>query len=116
MDNFISSTLTLVYMKKILFAFVVVGSIVACAPKLVTPVSVTEEVTETTEPAPEMNDIASAGKVIFNNDCTKCHSLKVIGNHSKQQWTGILTKMTKMAKLDETQTNQVTQYVFWELE
>ncbi|MFT6984173.1 MAG: cytochrome c5 [Crocinitomicaceae bacterium] len=103
-------------MKKIVFAFVVVGSIVACAPKLVTPVPMPEEITEAPEPEPAINDIASAGKLIFNSDCTKCHSLKVIDNHTKQQWTGILTKMTKMAKLDETQTNQVTQYVFWELE
>ncbi|MFT6245046.1 MAG: cytochrome c5 [Salibacteraceae bacterium] len=103
-------------MKKIVFAFVVVGSIVACAPKLVTPVPVPEEITEAPEPVPAMNEVASAGKLIFNNDCTKCHSLKVIDDYTKQQWTGILTKMTKMAKLDETQKNQVTQYVFWEVE
>lgn len=103
-------------MKKILFAFVVLGSIIACAPKLITPVPIPEEMTENPDPAPAMNEIASAGQLIFNSDCTKCHSLKVIGNHTKQQWTGILTKMAKMAKLDETQTNQVTQYVYWEIE
>lgn len=103
-------------MKKIVFAFVVVSSIVACAPKLVTPVPTPEEITEAPAPMPAMDETASAGKIIFNNDCTKCHAAKVIDNYSKQQWTGILTKMTQMAKLDETQKNQVTQYVFWEVE
>lgn len=103
-------------MKKIVFAFVVIGPIVACAPKLITPVPINEEVSEAQESVPAMDVIASAGKLIFNNDCTKCHSLKVIDDYTKQQWTGILTKMTKMAKLDETQKNQVTQYVFWEVE
>ena len=109
-------------MKKILFAFVVVGSIVACAPKLVTPDVPVEPVVDLPTPEPTtnlpsaMSESVTLGQGIFNNDCTKCHSLKVIGNHNKQQWNGILTKMTKMAKLDETQTNQVTQYVYWELE
>ena len=102
-------------MKKILFAFVVIGSIVACAPKLVTPEVTPEPVTE--EPAgPAMSEMVSSGKMIFNKDCTKCHEAKVIDNFTTAQWGGILTKMTKMAKLDETQTNQVTQYVAWELE
>ena len=103
-------------MKKILFAFVVVASIVACAPKLVTPEPVSEEITETSESAPAMNELVAAGKLIYSDDCTKCHETKIIDNYSKQQWTGILNKMTTMAKLDETQTNQVTQYVLWEIE
>ena len=96
-------------MKKILFGIAILATAVACKTTPPTPEPPVEN-------APAMSADVSAGKVIFNNDCAKCHSAKVIDDYTQQQWTGILRKMIIKAKLDETKASQVTQYVNWELE
>lgn len=99
-------------MKKILFIFSILAIAVACAPKLTTP-EPTPVISDTAE---VMTSEAAVGKTVYSTSCVKCHKAKVIDEYSKEQWAGILPKMIIKAKLDETQANQVTQYINWELE
>lgn len=56
------------------------------------------------------------GKVIYMRDCTKCHEQKKIKNFTSDQWANILPRMIIQAKLDDTESRQVTAYIEWELE
>ncbi|MES1221421.1 MAG: hypothetical protein ABUT20_38325 [Bacteroidota bacterium] len=52
-----------------------------------------------------------AGKTILTTKCAKCHPAKNPGDYTVERWTGILTSMVPKAKLDVTETAQVTAYV-----
>lgn len=99
-------------MKKLIFGFGILATIIACSPKTTLPPP-QEEVTVTEA---MMSTEASTGKTIFSKSCTKCHKAKVIDNFTAEQWAGILPGMAGKAKLDEVQTSQVAAYISWELE
>lgn len=67
----------------------------------------------------EENGLMSAdigeGKVIYMRDCTRCHEQKKVEAFTTDQWSNILPRMIKQAKLGETESRQVTAYVEWEL-
>jgi mono/diheme cytochrome c family protein len=98
-------------MKKVfaLCAFIVV--IAACHKKTV-------PATTQTMPEPAPNAVVStdpvvveAGHVVYTTKCTKCHGLKTVGDYTADRWTGILKSMIPKAKLDDTESGQVTAYV-----
>lgn len=43
--------------------------------------------------------------------CARCHGPKDVTAYTQERWTGILRNMIPKAKLDETQSAQVTAYV-----
>ena len=52
-----------------------------------------------------------AGKIIYEEKCIRCHSLKDPQNFSADSWTFILKTMIPRAHLDDDQAKQVTSYV-----
>ena len=52
-----------------------------------------------------------AGKTVYTTKCTKCHPAKPVESYDVAKWEGILKAMIPKAKLDETESAQVTAYV-----
>jgi len=55
--------------------------------------------------------MVEAGKSVYATKCTKCHAAKVVENYTADRWTGILKSMIPKAKLDDTESAQVTAFV-----
>lgn len=96
-------------MKKLTLLAGVFFTIVACAPK--TTEGVTEEVNEKAE----MPEFALAGRTMMEDNCVKCHKLKEVDRYTSEQWSKILPKMAKKAKLEPAQTASIQEYITWEL-
>lgn len=95
-------------MKKYILAFASASILVACAPKVVIEQEVTP-IKEQAETKPEVKYLA--GKTLFDNNCGKCHDLPHPSQYSKAQWSKIVPSMSKEAKLDAEQENQILLYV-----
>ena len=103
-------------MKKVFALSVIIILIAAACHKKAVPVVSTPPPAEpvaATTPAVAAVDPAmlEAGKVVFNTKCTKCHPAKIVENYTTEKWVGILQAMIPKAKLDETESAQVTAYV-----
>jgi mono/diheme cytochrome c family protein len=61
-------------------------------------------------PAPDAA-LVEAGKNVYATKCTKCHAAKVVENYTAEKWVGILASMIPKAKLDDTESAQVTAFV-----
>ena len=98
-------------MRKVFVLSVLIVLIVAACHKKAVPAAAV--VTPTTDSAVAMADpaLVEAGKSVYTTKCTKCHALKVVDNYTVEKWTGILQSMIPKAKLDETESAQVTAYV-----
>jgi len=62
-------------------------------------------------PAADNAALIEAGKTVYSTKCTKCHPAKTVENYDVARWEGILKAMIPKAKLDETESAQVTAYV-----
>jgi hypothetical protein len=99
-------------MKKVIALSVLVVFIAAaCHKKTVPaasmpPASSMDSAVAAADPA-----MIEAGKVVFNTKCTKCHAAKTVENYTVERWAGILHSMIPKAKLDETESAQVTAFV-----
>ena len=103
-------------MKYILITYSVIALLYSCSPKVVEVVPVTEEITDEALIGLSDPQIA-AGKVIWENDCTRCHNgQKVITHYTEDQWKGILPKMVIKARLDDERAAEIHAYVHWKLE
>jgi cytochrome c5 len=56
--------------------------------------------------------VVAAGKIIYETKCTRCHAMKPADAYTADTWDGILRSMAPKAKLTETETAQVTAYVW----
>jgi mono/diheme cytochrome c family protein len=54
---------------------------------------------------------ATAGKLLYETKCIKCHKAKDTELYTLEKWPGILKSMVPKAKLNEEETRQVTAYV-----
>jgi hypothetical protein len=92
-------------MKKVLVLSVLIVFIAAACHKKAAPT--------TAVPAAAAPDAAlvEAGKNVYATKCTKCHAAKVVENYTAEKWVGILAAMIPKAKLDDTETAQVTAFV-----
>lgn len=90
--------------------------IIACHKKAV------PEITSRTEfPAPpkaaqstvveNSPEAITAGKMIFETRCNRCHDLKDTNGYTADRWTTILKTMIPRARLNEDQARQVRSYV-----
>ncbi|UPZ13561.1 cytochrome c [Flavobacterium humidisoli] len=61
--------------------------------------------------ATELTPELAEGKNLYENNCAKCHKLFEPKKFTKEEWTPILVKMGKKAKLDETQMVSITNYI-----
>jgi mono/diheme cytochrome c family protein len=87
---------------------------IACHKKAVPVVTTRTEQPEA--PASPVHPVYTAadleaGKAIYETKCARCHTAKPVGNYTAGRWVGILKSMVPKAKLDSTQTAQVTAYV-----
>ena len=81
-----------------------------------TGLEVVEEV-ESVEETTEMPTTAiGEGKVVLLTKCAKCHEAPDVDSYSKEKWDKVLNPMIQKANLTEEEANEVTAYVYWELE
>ncbi|MFC0779247.1 cytochrome c [Flavobacterium sp. HJSW_4] len=95
-------------MKNILILAGLALFVVSCGTQKTTAVA-SAPVTETAKVAltPELE----AGKNLYDNNCAKCHKLYEPKKFTKEEWTPILVRMGKKAKLDDTQMASITNYI-----
>ncbi len=82
---------------------------VSCGTKKAAPVASTtaNETAKAVALTPELE----AGKSLYDNNCAKCHKLFEPKKFTKEEWTPILVRMGKKAKLDETQVASISNYI-----
>lgn len=51
------------------------------------------------------------GKSLFVNNCAKCHNLKNPNNYTTEEWTPILLRMQKKAKITDADREAIYNYV-----
>lgn len=98
-------------MKKLLLLFAAGLTFVACKTT-----QVVEEVVETEETTEMPTTAIGEGKVVLLTKCAKCHEAPEVDKYSKEKWDKILPAMIKKANLSEVEANNVSAYVYWELE
>jgi mono/diheme cytochrome c family protein len=99
-------------MKNLLLLVAGVTVLMACK----TGLEVVEEV-ESVEETTEMPTTAiGEGKVVLLTKCAKCHEAPDVDSYSKEKWDKVLNPMIQKANLTEEEANEVTAYVYWELE
>ncbi len=90
-------------MKTKIMALAVVGIMLyACSPK--------------TAPAPteakkELSPALAEGRTLYENNCAKCHKLYNTSDYTAEQWSPILERMKKKAKIDDATTAKIYAYV-----
>jgi cytochrome c5 len=99
-------------MKKIISLFIAGITIITACQKRAVPVITSR----TTEPAaPKADETkpadATAGQVVYNNRCGRCHGLPETGKYTTRRWETIMASMAPRARLDKQQTMDVTAYV-----
>jgi cytochrome c5 len=103
-------------MKKIVILLFISGiAVMACHNKAVPVISARTEF----PPAPRSAksivenspEAITAGKVIFETKCNRCHDLKIVDAYTSERWTTILQRMIPKARLSEDQSRQVRSYV-----
>jgi cytochrome c5 len=82
-----------------------------CTPKKVTTTEMTTEqkvadVKKNFTPA-QMDE----GKVLFQDNCGKCHKLFDPGSRTVDKWENVLPRMAKRSKLTEIQESMVRAYL-----
>ena len=100
-------------MKKIVALSVFCLIIAAACHKKAVPTTTQTDPTPPATPTVAVADAATleAGKTVYTTKCAKCHPAKVVENYTAEKWVGILAAMIPKAKLDETESAQVTAYV-----
>lgn len=58
---------------------------------------------------------AKLGKILFENNCGKCHTLYAPTDFSKDVWQTILIRMQPKAELNDIQMANITGYIFSQL-
>ena len=56
-------------------------------------------------------ELVTQGHTVYTTRCNKCHALKTVENYTADRWTNILKSMIPKAKLNDTESQQVTAYV-----
>lgn len=81
------------------WVFVIVCS---CAPRVVTPAA---EATKGLTPE------LAEGKVLFRENCAKCHRLKDPNKYTADEWRPILMRMQKKARISDEEREKIYHYV-----
>lgn len=92
-------------MKTTLIITVLLGITVACS-------SSKKTVAETVK-APEkvLSPELAEGKVLYENNCGKCHGLYNPSDFTKEQWVPIVNRMQRKAKITDAQRDLVFNYL-----
>jgi len=108
-------------MKSKLFAVAIFIFLFSCAEKVASPkVTVSAQKPDPVQVPPKMasaneapaaTDLA-AGKMLYDNNCAKCHKLFAPTAYSKEAWEPILVRMQKKARIDDADMAQIHNYIF----
>lgn len=90
-------------MKARILAIGLLGVLIySCSPKVVpAPTEVKKEL------SPELAE----GRSIYENNCAKCHKLYDPKSNSAEEWTPILIRMQKKAKISDADRDKIYNYV-----
>jgi cytochrome c2 len=98
-------------MKNLIFLLAIIVFIaIACTPKA-SP-AVTEATIPTSTAVSKDTKTIEAGHTIFTTKCTRCHKEKPIQKWTYEKLRPTLAVMVKRAKLDNTEIQQLTAYVY----
>ncbi len=75
-------------------------SLASCAPKVIAP-------EKTVTLTPELSE----GKVLYENNCAKCHKLYKPTEFDAAEWKKIMVSMQKKAKINDTQSASIYNYI-----
>ncbi len=89
---------------KLLAIASVLALITACSPKVSQP---EEPITVDETLTPELAE----GKNLYNNNCAGCHKLYNPKDFTAQQWTPIMLKMQKKAKISDEEREKIYAYL-----
>ncbi|MFK7030951.1 c-type cytochrome [Flavobacterium oreochromis] len=95
--------------KKILGALCLGVILFSCSKKTVTPVSTAETKTEVAKV--DLPAEIAEGKLLYENNCAKCHKLFPVSKHDKAGWTKTVDRMAPKAKLTDDQKLLVYNYL-----
>jgi cytochrome c5 len=111
-------------MKIRIVALAVIGVFVfSCAPKVVTPVqevkkddevavTVNNKVTPIADSnTPSPSRALAEGKNLYENNCAKCHKLFAPTDYTAEQWTPIVLRMQKKAKIQDDEREKIYFYL-----
>ena len=93
---------------KLLFAILLATALGGCS-KVSTPSVYVPTAADVTATA-TLADL-QAGRILFINNCARCHALPIPDDHSVSQWKSILPGMTSRCSLTTAQVTQLTKYV-----
>lgn len=99
-------------MKTTFIGVLILVVIAACTPKA-SP-STTEALIPTEDKVSKTATTIEAGEVIFTTKCTKCHKAKdeAVASKTFEELRPILASMSKKARLNSEEVEQVSAYVF----
>lgn len=90
---------------KLMAAIAVLGLLSACS-------SSKKTVAETNESKQvEMTPVLLQGKLLYENNCGKCHTLHSPDKYTKEQWEPIVARMQPKAKISDEQRILVYNYL-----
>jgi cytochrome c5 len=95
-------------MRKIAVLFVL-AAFVACT-KLITPTQPDADRAAQMFPGTTIADL-NQGKMLYEQNCGKCHSLKKPKSRSEEAWRKIMPPMAKKAKIDKEKEDLILRYV-----
>ncbi len=92
-------------MKIKLLMVALVGTVLfSCAPKVITP-------SPPVVVANVMTPALAEGKNLYENNCAKCHSLYDRHQFTAEQWTPIVLRMQKNAKIQDFERDLIYNYL-----
>ncbi len=74
----------------------------SCSPKLAPTVN---------EVKPPLSPELEEGKNLFENNCAKCHKLYNPSDFSAEEWTPIVLRMQKQAKIQDSEREKIYNYL-----
>ncbi len=97
---------------KVLALGVLAGIIYSCASKKSSvPTEEAKNVPITEVKKVELTPELAEGKMLYENNCAKCHSLYETNEFSAEKWKPIIARMQKKARLDDIQGQKIYNYV-----
>lgn len=98
-------------MKKWIYFSCILVWVACAAPKLL-PISSNDTLKAQSKYPDITTSMLQEGQEHFKKNCQKCHSLKLPWTRTEAQWTKILPRMAKRAKLTAEQEASVQKYLF----
>lgn len=86
---------------------ILMASCTAKKPAAVSETTVPKETAKEMVLTPELLE----GKSLYENSCVRCHKLYDPKEYSQEEWTPILIRMQKKARLDEAQITSISHYI-----